>query len=204
MATKAGRKDSPNDEIWFSGAVALLADKLTGDADVAERLLKRSLAAGDVPYSYLCADGIRVRGESAVWNNLFLTVDWAANRAFISAPIAPRASDPPLDVPVRMDGIKVNRAAVEALFGAGSTESESESPAKRPLEPQGWQAKRVLRFLHKRFPPEGKTPRKTTYKELIAEFAADPNVVKENQKRSRANPSQEVMAACRNYLGYVD
>src|SRR5262249_46937368 len=71
-------------------------------------------------------------------------------------------------------------------------------------EPQGWQAERTLRFLRKHYPLEGKTPRKKTYKDLRAEFAADPEVIEENKRRARRDPSPEVMSECRNYLGYID
>jgi hypothetical protein len=125
---KAARKSSTDAEIWFNDAVMLLADELTGDADVAERLLKRRLKDG-LPYSYLGADGIRVRGKSANWNALFLTIDRAANRAFISAPIKPMASETPdPDVPTCMDGIKVDRAAVLAMVPGKSKRKPPEGP----------------------------------------------------------------------------
>ena len=62
----------------------------------------------------------------------------------------------------------------------------------------------MLPFLRRRYPPAGKTSHQKTYKELCAEFAADPVVIEENKRRSRPDPSPEVMAACRDYLGYGD
>ena len=80
----------------------------------------------------------------------------------------------------------------------GPEEPEPEEP-----EPKGWQAERVLWFLRKYY-PEGKTSRKKTYKDLRAEFAADPEVIEENKRHTRRDPSPEVMSACRRYLGYDD
>src|SRR5262245_42905688 len=82
-------------------------------------------------------------------------------------------------------------------------EPEPEEPEPEEPEPKGWQAERVLWFLRKYY-PEGKTSRKKTYKDLRAEFAADPEVIEQNKRRTRRDPSPEVMSACRRYLGYED
>ena len=92
--------------------------------------------------------------------------------------------------------------AVESEL-TSAVELEPEEPEPEELEPKGWQAERVLWFLCKYY-PEGKTSRKKTYKDLRAEFAADPEVIEENKRRTRRDPSPEVMSACRRYLGYED
>jgi hypothetical protein len=95
----------------------------------------------------------------------------------------------------------------ETLPAAAELESEERKP-KEPEpekpEPKGWQVKRLLRYLRKSHRPDGKTSRKETYKDLIQKFAQDPDVIAENRKKMRANPSPEVMAICRNFLGYAD
>jgi hypothetical protein len=91
---------------------------------------------------------------------------------------------------------------LEPVVKALPSDPPLEAPSTR-AEPQGWQAERTLRFLRKHY-SEGQTSRKQTYKDLCAEFAADPDVVAENKIRSRRDPSREVMAECRDYLGYID
>ena len=97
-------------------------------------------------------------------------------------------------------------ASEQAATGSPVSEMSSLEPLSSPTreEPQGWQAKRAVRFLRKRYPPEGKTSRKKTHKVLQAEFAVDPDVVAENRRHIRRDPSEEVMSMCRNYLGYID
>jgi hypothetical protein len=100
----------------------------------------------------------------------------------VPAPVSPSPQEP---TPIAL--------LVEAALVAPATE----------LEPKGWQAERVLWFLRKYY-PEGKTSRKKTYKDLCAEFAADPEVIEENKRRTRRDPSPEVMSTCRRCLGYED
>src|SRR5262249_40380263 len=112
MATKAGDK-STDDEIWFNGAVMLLAN-CCGSAAVAEELLIKGMKAGNVPWAHMLEDGTRVKGDAKFWNSFFLTIDRAENRASIGAPVAPITPDPP-DMLAKAVAIKVSRVAALAL-----------------------------------------------------------------------------------------
>ena len=110
----------------------------------------------------------------------------------VPAPVSPPSQEP---TPIAL--------LVKAALVALATELEPKEPEPEKPEPKGWQAERMLRFLRKCV-LSGKTSRKQTHKELRANFAADPDVIAENKKRVRPEPSDEVISACRDYLGYSD
>jgi hypothetical protein len=108
---RAKPKPSTSGEIWFNDAVTHRVGTW-GSAAAAEQALIRELKNG-LPWSRLLADGTRVPGDAAFWNELFVTVIRGENRAFIGAPIAPTTSD---DVPTVsvVVGIKVVHPTVPA------------------------------------------------------------------------------------------
>jgi hypothetical protein len=193
---KAEREPSTDDEIWFNDAVKLGAD-VTGDAVTAERLLIGELKRGQVPYSYLDAFN-RVRGKSAFWNAPFLTVVRTANRAFIGAPID--GINASADVPASMDGIKVDRATVEALFGI--TPAKSKPLAAVFEEPKGWQAKRALRAMRELYPPDGKAPSHAKLNELEQQIAGKLDELEPGS--GKRAPSPEVVKVVVDFLDRRD
>jgi hypothetical protein len=207
---KAKPEPSTSDEAWFNEVVLLLAERCGSIEDAQDRLV-RGLQGG-VPWSHLGEDGIRREGDAAYWNCKagFLQINRLENSAFYDPLIA---SDDLSDIPASVVGIKVNRLAVLALVPGEVMREDiealqpgvaSDEVFTSASKPQGWQAERALRFLRKHYPPEGKTPHKKTYKTLRAEFTADPEVIEENKRRLRRAPSQDVMSACRRYLGFTD
>lgn len=124
---KAKPKASTGGEIWFNDAVALLAGTW-GSAAVAEQVLVDALKADDKAdrsWSHKLPDGTRVPGDTAFFNDLFVTVVRGENRAFISAPIEPiapatssSAVPNPDTVPAAVYAIKVARTVVMALMPA--------------------------------------------------------------------------------------
>jgi hypothetical protein len=71
-------------------------------------------------------------------------------------------------------------------------------------EPTGWQAVPVLQWLRAKYRPDGKVPRRKTYKELRDEMGRDPHVIAELKRTGRALPSEDAIGRVVKYLGRSD
>jgi hypothetical protein len=184
--------ESTGDEIWFNDAVTLLAERcgsssmptfvlnrsvffLDGRAlrppTVAERVLVWGIKAHRVPWFHTLEDGTCVAGNDAFFDDLWVVIVRAENRAFISAPMPSVAPDSS-SVPTEVLDIKVSRAAVLALVSAAPVSNAS---AKTLIEDE---AKRMKR--------DGEIPEgilKTDFaKALASKAGVTPKYVRNNLK----------------------
>jgi hypothetical protein len=136
---KAKAENNTSDEIWFSEAVALLAEQLGGAGKLAEDLLVKGLGADLVPWTGARADGTRFTGDAAFWNHHDTPLNIDKNSAWYSPLIA---HDKLSELPDTTYAIKVSRTAALALLPLKSTPepsppqiaslAESSAPALEP------------------------------------------------------------------------
>jgi hypothetical protein len=131
---QAADKTSTADEIWFSNAVALLADDCGGSVTLAQQRLIKGLRDGVVPWSGMRKDGSRFKGDTAFWNcKEPLKINRAENRAYYITFM------PDVDyshVPDEVFAIKVSRRSVLALIPAAPSVETPAVPAVEPTQPE--------------------------------------------------------------------
>jgi hypothetical protein len=161
-----------------------------------------------------------------LWHPAYFSMDWEASQGIYAGPAILLIRNPacPEEVAVRYDGrvsvrivarlMRFHRGDVgrelrrRGLMLAPSAPTSKVSPSKSSTqvptepEPRGPQITRVIQWLRKNYPPNGKTSRNQSAKALIRAMKTDPEFSREHADKPL--PSPDVVEHAVRYLGRTD